>query len=94
MLFNSFYFIFLFLPVTLIVYFTLNNYGKEKISKAWLVLASLYFYAYFNYSYLILILSSIGINYFIGNKINEQKNTGGGTLNHCFYWVYRSMLEL
>lgn len=80
MLFNSFYFIFLFLPITLIGYFVLNNHGKEKMAKAWLVLASLYFYAYFNYSYLILIMSSILFNYYIGNKIKCQNSYGGGYL--------------
>lgn len=80
MLFNSFYFIFIFLPVTLIGYFVLNNHGKEKIAKAYLVLASLYFYAYFNYSYLILIMSSILVNYYIGNKIKHQNRHGGGEL--------------
>ncbi|MGL6167819.1 MAG: hypothetical protein ACRC0Y_05990 [Fusobacteriaceae bacterium] len=44
MLFNSFVFIFLFLPITLIVYFLLNNYGKEKLAKAWFVLGSLCLY--------------------------------------------------
>lgn len=78
MLFNSFEFIFLFLPVTLIVYFVLNSYGKEKISKAWLVLASLYFYAYFNYSYLILIVASILVNYYIGSTIKHKNVHGGG----------------
>lgn len=66
MLFNSFEFIFIFLPITLIVYFLLNNYKKYKMSKGWLVVASLYFYSYFNYSYLILIISSILVNYFLG----------------------------
>ncbi|MGL6132570.1 MAG: MBOAT family O-acyltransferase, partial [Fusobacteriaceae bacterium] len=79
MLFNSFYFIFLFLPVTLIGYFVLNNYGKEKISKVWLVIASLYFYAYFNHSYLILIVASILVNYYIGNAIGTKKTHGGGS---------------
>ncbi|MEG2256408.1 MAG: MBOAT family protein, partial [Cetobacterium sp.] len=72
MLFNSFEFIFLFLPIILIVYFLLNNYGKEKIAKTWLVVGSLYFYGYFNYSYLVLILSSILVNYFIGNLLYSR----------------------
>ncbi|MGL6119911.1 MAG: MBOAT family O-acyltransferase, partial [Fusobacteriaceae bacterium] len=74
MLFNSFVFIFLFLPITLIVYFLLNNYGKEKLAKAWLVLGSLYFYSYFNYKYTYLIVLSIFVNYCIGNILNEKKS--------------------
>ena len=76
MLFNSYEFIFLFLPITLIIYFTLNRYGKNNIAKGWLVIASLYFYSYFHLSYLYLILSSIIVNYFIGNKLNHKSLTG------------------
>lgn len=76
MLFNSYEFIFLFLPITLITYFTLNRYGKNNIAKGWLVVASLYFYSYFHLSYLYLILSSIIVNYFIGNKLNHKSLTG------------------
>ena len=75
MLFNSYEFIFLFLPITLIIYFTLNRYGKNNIAKGWLVIASLYFYSYFHLSYLYLILSSIMVNYFIGNKLNHKSLT-------------------
>lgn len=74
MLFNSYEFIFLFLPITLILYFSLNNFRKYKLAKGWLVIASLYFYSYFHKSYLILIMVSIGINYLIGNKLSESKN--------------------
>lgn len=76
MLFNSLEFIFLFLPITLIVYFLLNNSNKNKMAKIWLIIMSLYFYSYFNYSYLILIITSILGNYFLGsyfhlNRINK-----------------------
>ena len=63
LLFNSYIFIFLFLPVVLMVYFLLNWVGRERISKTFLVLASLYFYAYFNYSYFFIIMFSIIFNY-------------------------------
>ncbi|WP_403559486.1 hypothetical protein ACIE8Z_07745 [Cetobacterium somerae ATCC BAA-474] len=65
MLFNSFEFIFLFLPIVLIIYFLLNSYCKDSLAKGWLVIASLYFYAYFNYLYLLLIIFSVLINYFL-----------------------------
>ena len=72
MLFNSYEFIFLFLPITLTTYFLLNNYNKNMLAKSWLVVASLYFYSYFNKSYLILIVVSIFINYFIGTELNSK----------------------
>ena len=74
MLFNSFVFIFLFLPLTLAGYFLLNRFHKHEWAKGWLVVASLYFYAFFNPSYLPIILSSIVINYSIGSAL--VKNTG------------------
>ena len=74
MLFNSYEFIFLFLPITLVIYFLLNKFNKNMLSKAWLVIASLYFYSYFNKSYLILIIVSILINYFIGTELNMKTN--------------------
>lgn len=73
MLFNSYEFIFLFLPIVLIVYFNLNRFGKYNIAKGWLVVASLYFYSYFNKKYLILIVVSILVNYYIGNMLNNKK---------------------
>lgn len=74
MLFNSYEFIFLFLPITLVIYFMLNKFNKNMLSKAWLVIASLYFYSYFNKSYLILIIVSILVNYFIGTELNMKTN--------------------
>lgn len=74
MLFNSYEFIFLFLPITLIIYFMLNKYNKNLLAKSWLVIASLYFYSYFNKSYLILIIISILVNYFIGTELNMKIN--------------------
>ena len=73
MLFNSYEFIFLFLPITLIVYFLLSK-KNSKLSKLWLVLASLYFYSYFNKIYLLLILGSIGINYTIGSSLSKTND--------------------
>jgi len=72
MLFNSYFFIFLFLPITLIGYFTFNRFKKEKLAKAWLVFTSLYFYAYFNYWYLLIIIASIFSNYFIGQYFHNK----------------------
>ncbi len=63
-----------FLPITLVIYFLLNKYSKNMLAKSWLVIASLYFYSYFNKSYLILIIVSILINYFIGTELNMKTN--------------------
>lgn len=63
MLFNSFEFIFVFLPIVLLAYFGLNRLNLHQCAKGVLVLASLYFYAFFNTSYLPIIVSSILVNY-------------------------------
>jgi D-alanyl-lipoteichoic acid acyltransferase DltB (MBOAT superfamily) len=69
MLFNSYVFIFLFLPVSLFVYFFLNRKGLAATSKAWLVLASLFFYGWWDVRYLPLIMTSIILNYSIGTEL-------------------------
>lgn len=75
MLFNSFVSIFVFLPITFLLYFGLNRLKQYTTAKAVLVVASLYFYAYFNWSYLPIILSSIAVNYFVAwrMKVDEQR---------------------
>ena len=73
MLFNSYIFILLFLPLTVSGYFLINKWQKLKNSKLdlwWLFLMSLWFYGYSNPAYLILILSSICVNYFVTGQIN------------------------
>ena len=71
MLFNSYEFIFLFLPITFFVYFYLNNKRLTIASKGWLVFASLFFYSWWNIMYLPLILISVLFNYIITNTMME-----------------------
>lgn len=63
MLFNSFEFIFLFLPITIVVFYCFLNQEWKKTAVIWLVIASLFFYAWWNPPYLALLLISIGFNY-------------------------------
>jgi alginate O-acetyltransferase complex protein AlgI len=67
MLFNSYQYILLFLPISLIIYFILNHYRLINISKLWLVFVSLFFYGYWNLIYIPLLLCTIFFNYTIGN---------------------------
>lgn len=71
MLFNSYEFIFVFLPVMFIGYFYLNSKRLIYGSKVWLVLGSLFFYSWWNVAYLPLILSSMLINYAIGTSLGK-----------------------
>lgn len=63
MLFNSYIFILVFLPLCLIGYFGLNHLKRYRLAQAFLLGMSLWFYGYFNPSYLAIILVSIVINY-------------------------------
>ncbi|KAB0613642.1 MBOAT family O-acyltransferase [Campylobacter hyointestinalis] len=74
MLFNSYEFIFLFLPITFFIYFYLLNKRLVLGAKIFLVLASLFFYSYWNVKYLPLILLSIFVNYSVGlSLVNHHK---------------------
>jgi len=66
MLFNSFEYIFLFLPIVFFGYFYLNRKKLTVGSRIWLVLSSLFFYAYWKFSFLPIILLSFISNYIFG----------------------------
>lgn len=72
MLFNSFEFIFLFLPIVFIGYFLLNKFNFS-LSKMWLLFASLFFYSWWNPKYLPLILISLVINFVIGTALGKEE---------------------
>jgi len=78
MLFNSYIFIFVFLPVTLAGFLLIGRRGGRRIALAWLVLCSLLFYAWWNPAYLGLLLFSILFNYgvgvYLGSKEGSRRN--------------------
>lgn len=69
MLFNTWQFILLFLPITFAVYFWLNRNRWTSAGKVWLVGASLFFYAYWDVSYLPLMAGSILFNFVVGTAL-------------------------
>ena len=71
MLFNSYLFIFIFLPIVLIVWFFLNNLKQYKLVEVFLIGMSLWFYAYFNYSYIFIIVGSCLFNFLISFLIHK-----------------------
>jgi D-alanyl-lipoteichoic acid acyltransferase DltB (MBOAT superfamily) len=73
MLFNSYEFIFLFLPVTFAGYFFIHHKGWHQGAFLWLLGASCFFYAYWNPVYLLLFASSVLANYFFGQLLASQK---------------------
>lgn len=71
MLFNSYEFIFLFLPITLTIFFQISSRGYHQLARTWLVIASLVFYGWWKIYYVGLLLISVGFNYFIGINLSR-----------------------
>ncbi|MDR6918133.1 D-alanyl-lipoteichoic acid acyltransferase DltB (MBOAT superfamily) [Pseudomonas sp. 3296] len=71
MIFSSWQFILIFLPISFFVYFWLNHRRLITAGKVWLVAASLFFYAYWDVQYLPLILGSIFLNFAIGTGLAQ-----------------------
>lgn len=69
MLFNSFEFIFIFFPVTLVVYFLLGKTNQWHAA-FWLALMSLIFYAWWDVRFLPLLTLSIIFNFWVGGRIS------------------------
>ncbi|MDE5939133.1 MAG: MBOAT family protein [Lachnospiraceae bacterium] len=63
MLFNSYIFVFVFFPICLLGYYVLLQKGKPGGTKVFLTAMSLWFYGYFNLSYLLIMVCSIAGNY-------------------------------
>ena len=68
MLFNSYPFLLVFLPVTLFGFFALARLGNH-LAAAWLAFASLVFYGWWNPAYVALLAGSIVFNYAMGTRI-------------------------
>ena len=71
MLFNSFSFLLLYLPITAIGFFLLAR-KSHVMAAGWLALASLFFYGWWSLSYIPLLLASIVFNYVIGWQIGHS----------------------
>lgn len=70
MLFNSFGFLFLFMPAVVLGFFLLARLRRDWAA-AWLALASLFFYGWWDVRYLPLLLGSICLNYLAGRLIAQ-----------------------
>ena len=88
MLFNSYIFILLFLPIAIMGYFLLNHFHKYQLAKVFLLGMSLWFYSYFNVKYLPVILLSIGLNYLACSERGRGRRCAGW----FFYRPYWSIL--
>ena len=73
MLFNSYIFIFLFLPLCLVGFYILQK-KQATLAKVWLTCFSLWFYGHFNQTYLLIMVCSIIGNYFVHRLIVQKRN--------------------
>lgn len=71
MLFNSYIFIFLFLPLSLAGFFLLNHWHRYRLANGYLIGMSLWFYGYFNPSYLWIICGSIVGNFLLSQLLHR-----------------------
>jgi alginate O-acetyltransferase complex protein AlgI len=75
MLFNSYSFIFLYLPVVLIGFFIAGHAGRYRVGAAWLAILSLAFYGWTDPWHLTpLILTSISFNFIAGSALSKTRN--------------------
>jgi alginate O-acetyltransferase complex protein AlgI len=70
MLFNSFSFLFLFLPPVVGIFFALARLNHQWAA-GWLAVASLFFYGWWDVSYIPLLLASVVFNYWAGKCIGQ-----------------------
>jgi len=94
MLYNSYIFIFLFLPITLLGFHLLGKKGHYRLTIGWLVAASLFFYGWWNPIYIALLVGSALFNYAASfvllNKPNKFFLSLGilGNLGALVYFKY------
>jgi D-alanyl-lipoteichoic acid acyltransferase DltB (MBOAT superfamily) len=77
MLFNSFEFIFAFLPITLIAFFLTARFAGKQAAVGFLCLASMFFYAWWNPIYLLLLVGEVCLNFLIGRAIQANRGRAG-----------------
>lgn len=77
MLFNSYAFILLFMPLTAVGFFLFARRGKG-FGAGWLAICSLFFYGWWDYRYLGLLLLSVSCNYLAGHYITHRQCTPAG----------------
>lgn len=88
MLFNSHIFLFVFLPLLLAGWFFFNYRKQYKLAQGYLIGMSLWFYAYFNISYLWIMLGSCLIGYglcFPFSKMQSEKGRKALLIAGCLF---------
>jgi len=94
MLFSSYIFLFVFLPLTLGGFCFLSRFLGPKPAKLWLTLTSLFFYGWWNPIYVILIVASMLFNFWLGRRIGRAVRSGRSGGPALFWGVTANLLLL
>lgn len=71
MLFNSYIFVLLFLPAAVVGYYAINRLKQYRAANIFLIGMSLWFYGYFNPSYLPILCGSVVVNYLVSRGMER-----------------------
>lgn len=74
MLFNSYEFIFIYLPIVIMGYFTLARVFNDRAAKYFLIVSSVPFYSYWDIRNLPVLLVSILVNFVVGQRLAVNRN--------------------
>jgi len=72
MLFNSYFFLLLFLPVVFFIFHGLVSFGRVNIVLVWLTAASFFFYSYWNPPFVLLLSFSVTANFFLARLMSTK----------------------
>ena len=72
MLFHSYFFILVFLPLSLSGWYLLNRMKRFKLAQGYLIGMSLWFYAWYNVSFLWVMLGSCLFNFGVSFLLSRQ----------------------
>ena len=76
MLFNSYIFVFLFFPLVVAGYYGLQHFGWEKVALGFLIMMSMIFYGYNSVEYLMILITSIVLNYLLVQMMGRTGSSG------------------
>ena len=76
MLFNSYIFVFLFLPFAVIGYYGLHHIGWKRAALGYLIMMSMVFYGYNSMAYLAMLVISILVNFFLVRLMDMKSGQG------------------
>lgn len=73
MLFSSFEFILVFLPITLGIFWHLTKHNYYRVALGWLIFASLFFYAWWNPPYVFLLIGLTLFNHVVSSQLCQSQ---------------------